>query len=72
MRNALLVIGVILLLAGALVVGNVLTFTDREEVLRVGDASVSVSEEKPVDRTLGYVLLGLGALGVVAGIAMRR
>jgi hypothetical protein len=72
MRNAFLIAGAALLLAGALVTAGVFTYKDSKEVLRVGDASLTVTEEKRPDRTLGYALMALGGIGLLAGIVRNK
>ena len=47
-------------------------FTDTREVLRIGDASLKVSKEKTPDRTLGYVLLAVGAAVTVVGAMAKK
>jgi hypothetical protein len=72
MRIPALVIGLLLLIAGGLVVAGMFSFTDTKEVLRIGDASLKVSQEKKPDRTLGYVLLAVGAAVTVAGAMAKK
>jgi hypothetical protein len=72
MRIPALVIGLLLLIAGGLVATGMFSFTDTKEVLRIGDASLKVSQEKKPDRTLGYVLLAVGAAVTVAGAMAKK
>jgi hypothetical protein len=78
MRNALLIVGLLLLIGGGLVFAGVISLAGKDEVLRVGDTSVAVSRQgievsDPGERgrTLGIVLMVVGAIGVGAG-ALRR
>ena len=72
MRTPALVVGVLLLVAGGLISAGMLSVPDKKEVLRIGDASISVTEQKRPDRTLGYVLLGVGALVTVIGAVAKK
>lgn len=72
MRNVFLIVGALLLVAGAVVVAGLFTFKDSKEVLRIGDASLTVTEEKKPDRNLGYALMVLGGIGLLAGIVRRK
>ena len=73
MRTPALIIGVLLLIAGGLISAGMISVADKKEVLSIGDASISVTEQKRPDRTLGYVLLGIGAvLTVVGAVAKKR
>lgn len=73
MRTPALIIGILLLVAGGLVAAGLVSFADTKEVLKVGDASLSVTQQKTPDRTLGYVLLAVGAVVTVVGaMATKR
>ena len=72
MRKPALVIGAILLIVGGLITAGMLSFPDKKEILSVGDASLSVTKNTKPDRTLGYVLLALGAVGVIVGVAGKK
>lgn len=72
MRTPALFIGILLLVAGGLISAGVISFSDRKELLSVGDASISVSQQKTPDRTLGYVLLAIGAVVIVVGAASKK
>lgn len=72
MRNLLLIAGAAVLIAGALLTAGVFKVKDTREVLRIGGASINYTEEKAPDRNIGYALMGLGVLGLLAGIARRR
>jgi hypothetical protein len=72
MRKPALIIGVLLLVAGGLISAGMLSIPDKKEILSVGDASLSVTQQKKPDRTLGYVLLALGAVGVIVGVAGKK
>lgn len=73
MRTPALVIGILLLIAGGLISAGVIRFSDTKEVLRVGDASLSVTQQKSPDRNIGFALLAIGAVVTVVGaIAKKR
>lgn len=72
MRTFALVLGLLLLVAGGLVSAGLFSFTDTREVLKIGDASLKVSKQKKPDRSLGYVLLGAGAVVIAIGAAAKK
>ncbi len=72
MRNVFLIAGAALLVAGALVTAGLFTFKDSKEVLRIGDASLTVTEEKRPDHRLGYALMVLGGVGLLVGIVRGK
>lgn len=72
MKTVSLVLGVLLLIGGGLISAGMLSVPDRKEVLRVGDAALSVTQNRKPDRTVGYVLLGAGALLVAFGAFARK
>jgi hypothetical protein len=79
MRTALIVIGLLLAIAGGLLLGGAFSLAGKDEVLRVGDTAVDISKEgiKVSDRgqsnrNLGIGLLVLGGIGVLSGALMRR
>jgi hypothetical protein len=72
MRTPALILGILLLVAGGLISAGMFSFTDTKEVLKIGDASLKVSKEKKPDQTLGFVLLGLGAVVTVVGAMAKK
>ena len=72
MRTPALVIGILLLIAGGLISTGMISFADKKEILSIGDASISVTEQKRPDRTVGYVLLGVGVLLTVVGAVAKK
>ncbi len=72
MRKPALIIGILLLIAGGLIAAGVFTFSDTKEVIRIGDASLSVTQQKSPDRNIGYVLLALGAVGIAVGVLGKK
>lgn len=72
MKKAVIITGFAVAAIGALIALGAISFTDTEEVLRVGEAAVSVETERQPSRTLGYVLLVAGAAVGAGGLAMRR
>jgi hypothetical protein len=72
MRTPALILGILLLVAGGLISAGMFSFTDTKEVLKIGDASLKVSKESKPDRTLGYVLLGAGALVIAVGALAKK
>lgn len=79
MRNLLLGIGIVLIIAGGLVFGGVIDLGSKDEVLRIGDAAVEVGEGRisvtdrgNTNRNIGIALLVVGGVGVVAGAMSRK
>ncbi|HMM66434.1 MAG TPA: hypothetical protein PKC03_05795 [Dokdonella sp.] len=71
MRMGLIIAGILLIAVGAAAFTGNLNFTKDKEVLRVGDLSATVQQEKTVPQWIG----GLGALvglGLVVAGAMRK
>ena len=71
MRMGLIIAGILLIAVGAAAFTGNLNFTKDKEVLKVGEFSASVKQEKSVPQWLG----GIGALvglGLVAAGAMRK
>jgi uncharacterized membrane protein (DUF441 family) len=56
-------IGIVLLVLGAFIVFRGMSYSDRDEVLRVGDVKASVESKKAVPTWAG-------GLAIVAGIAL--
>ncbi len=71
MRMGLIIAGILLIAVGVAAFTGNLNFTENKEVLKVGEFSATVKQEKSVPEWLG----GLGALvglGLVAAGAMRK
>jgi hypothetical protein len=71
MRMGLIIAGILLIAVGAAAFTGNLNFTKDKEVLKVGDFSATVKQEKTVPQWIG----GIGALvglGLVAAGAMRK
>ena len=72
MRTPLLVIGILLLVIGGLVAANVFKFQTKEKVADLGPIEISRTETREAPVNLGWVLLGAGAVALVAGAAMKK
>ena len=72
MRLPALLIGVILLVAGGLIVGGVFKWESTEKVADIGPIQINKTETKSPPSNLGWVLLGAGAVAVVAGALMKK
>ena len=72
MRVPALLIGVILLVAGGLVVGGVIEWQSTEKVADIGPIQINKTETKSPPSNLGWILLGAGAVAVVAGALMKK
>jgi hypothetical protein len=64
-------LGMVLLVLGAFIVVRGLTYSSRDEVLRVGDLKASVESKKAVPTWAGGVAIVAGIALVVAGMRRR-
>ncbi|HEU4664988.1 MAG TPA: hypothetical protein VFS55_13250 [Dokdonella sp.] len=71
MRIGLILAGVILVAIGAAAFTGNLDFTHDREVVKVGDLSASVKEERSVPQWLGAVGV-IAGFGLLAAGALRR
>ena len=72
MRVPALLIGVILLVAGGLVLGGIFKWESTEKVADIGPIQINKTETKSPPSNLGWILLGAGAVAVVAGALMKK
>lgn len=71
MRMGLIIAGIIIAALGIAAFTGKLNFSKDKEVLKIGDLSATVQEEKTVPQWLGGVAVLVGVGFVVAG-AMRK
>jgi hypothetical protein len=64
-------IGIILIVIGAIVVFRGLSYKSRDEVLRVGDIKASVEEKRAVPTWAGGVAIAAGIVLLVGGVKRR-
>lgn len=64
-------IGIILIVIGAIVVFQGVTYKSRDEVLRVGDLKASVEEKRAVPTWAGGVAIAAGIILLVGGMKRR-
>jgi uncharacterized membrane protein len=64
-------IGMVLIVIGAIVVSSGLTYKSRDEVLRVGDLKASVEEKRAVPTWAGGIAIVAGIVLVVGGMKRR-
>lgn len=79
MRAVLLTLGLLLAIGGGVLVSGLIQLEGKNEVLRVGDKALEVGDGgiRVADRgeqgkTLGFVLLGVGVVLLVAGATRKR
>jgi hypothetical protein len=72
MRIPALILGFVLLVAGALIAFGVFSFSKQETVAKLGPIELTTTEQKKPPPLVGYVLLGAGALVLVLGFAARK
>ena len=72
MRMGMIIVGILLIVIGAAAFTGQLNFTENKEVLKVGEFSATVKQERTVPQWLGGAgaLVGLGL--VVAGAMSKR
>ena len=64
-------IGLVLLLLGVFILVRGLSYSDREEVLRVGDVKASVESKKAVPTWAGGLAIVAGIALIVSGIKRK-
>ena len=72
MRIPLLIVGVLLLIAGALVSAGVFSVNQQKQVAKLGPLEITSTEEKKPPATLGYVLVGVGVVVLVIGAVAKK
>ena len=58
--------------AGGLIVGGVIEWQSTEKVADIGPIQINKTETRSPPSNLGWVLLGAGAVVVVAGALMKK
>jgi hypothetical protein len=71
MRIGLIIAGIVLAAVGLAAFTGQLNFTQDKEVVKIGDLSASVKEERSVPQWLGGIGVLVG-LGLIAAGAMRK
>ncbi len=64
-------IGIVLLVLGAFIVFRGMSYSDRDEVLRVGDVKASVESKKAVPTWVGGVAIVAGIALLAAGMKRK-
>jgi hypothetical protein len=72
MKNVTLLLGIVLLVAGGVVVSGLIKWQETEKVVDIGPLEINKTEEKSPPLNLGWVLLGAGAVALVAGAMMKK
>lgn len=72
MQKPLLTIGALLVAAGLLIASGLMKYNDKEEVVDFGALEIEATQEKKAPLDWGYVLIGIGAVALVAGAMVRR
>ncbi|KFN44120.1 hypothetical protein [Arenimonas oryziterrae] len=72
MRKPALIVGILLLIAGALIAAGVFKIQTTEKVADIGPIEISKTDTKKPPLNLGYILLGVGALVVVVGAVAKK
>jgi len=72
MKKALLALGIIFLLVGGVTAAGLFKFQKTESVADIGSLEIQKTEEHQLPLNIGYVLLGLGAISVVASLVVKR
>jgi hypothetical protein len=72
MHKALLVLGSLMVVVGLLIASGMLNYRDTDKVADFGSLEIEATREKEAPLNWGYLLLGAGAVVLVAGAVMRR
>ncbi len=72
MKTTAIIIGLLLLIVGALISLGVVSYPDSKTLFSIGDSAVTVATDKTPSRTLGYVLLIIGGVVTAAAAATRK
>ena len=72
MHKALLVLGTLMVAVGLLIASGMLNYKDTDKVADFGALEIEATREKEAPLNWGYLLLGVGAVTLVAGAVMRR
>ena len=72
MHKALLILGALLVVARLAVAGGLMKYQDKDKVADFGSLEIEATHEKQAPLNWGYMLLGAGAVALVAGAMMRR
>jgi len=72
MKTTAIIIGLLLLIVGALISLGVVSYPDTKTLFSIGDSAVTVATDKTPSRTLGYVLLIIGGVVTAAAAATRK
>lgn len=67
MKSAPLIVGIVLIIAGAVVLVRGGTFSQRREVLQVGDLKISATEKTPIEPWVAGIAIVAGIALVVTG-----
>ena len=62
-----LVLGVVLIVGGAILMARGLAFTSERSVLKVGDFEATLEEQRPVSPWLGGAAIAAGVVIILAG-----
>jgi hypothetical protein len=71
MRNALFIVGALLVVAGILVASGMMKYEDKEQV-EIGKLELEASREKTAPANWGWLLLGGGVVVLVAGAFTKK
>lgn len=72
MRFALIVVGLVLLVAGLWVVFGHASYQDTDTLLQIGSAKITATREKGVPQWIGIAGIVVGALLAVGGFMRKR
>lgn len=72
MRTGLLILGVLLVVGGLVVAAGLFKYQDKDKIVDFGKVEIESSREKTAPMNWGWVLLGGGAVALVAGALVRK
>ena len=71
MRNALLIVGALLILAGILVASGMMKYEDKEQI-EIGKLELEASREKTAPVNWGWLLIGGGVVVMIGGALVKK
>ncbi len=72
MRKTLLIVGLLLVVAGGVIASGRISVTRDTDLVKLGPVELTAQKKEPLPVNLGWVLLGIGGISLVAGAVTRK
>jgi len=72
MKTFAMLVGIVLLVIGALIALQLISYPDTRELLRIGDNAIKVQSRTTPPASVGYLVLGVGGVVVAWAALMRK